>query len=627
MSKAGIAMPAIVVIAPHQEICDIVNEIGLPETEAGCMVARMEQGVIAARAAIAAGARVVVSRGLTYRMIVEALPLIPCVEIKVSGYDVLRTYTLASQCSKRPAVVDRQEVVDGFTSIETILQSDTPAVKVSLQGGQEVRAAVEAAVQAGADCIVGNQAVVQEAQRRGLDGLLVRSGQESVRTAMYTSQIILGRLRMQETNARQIDTIINAVEYGILAINMQGEVTAINTEARRLLQQGKDGSSHESALIKKMLSVGQAGEKRTGMIEKIGPHSEIVINFHPIVVHTVMVGLVATLQELRQLQDIEQITRRELVRRGRVAKHSFAEIQTQVPLVRRVIDDARRFAAYDSPLLILGETGVGKEYFAHAVHQASRRKNGPFLAVNCASIPESILESELFGHSEGAFTGSRRGGKMGLFEQAHGGTIFLDEIGEMLEQCQVRLLRVLQEYEVYRLGDNRTIPVDIRVIAATNRDLWSLVKNRKFREDLYYRLEALTIEVPPLRERKADIGMFVRHFIDHFNRLYVASVTDIDSDALQLLKEYDWPGNIRELQNIVGRLVALATDGSISADEVRRCLRNRMTAVTTDGGLRAAEAAVIRQTLQEAGGNKQVAANLLGISRATLWRKLKSDNE
>ena len=619
-------MPAIVVIAPHQEISDIVHEIGLPETEAGCITARMEQGVIAARAAVAAGARVLVSRGLTYRMIVDALPLLPCVEIKVSGYDVLRAYSQATQSGHRPAVVDRQEVVDGFVSIESILQSESSTVKIPLKDGQQVRAAVEAAVQAGADCIIGNQAVVQEAERRGLYSLLVRSGQESVRAAMYTAQIILGRLRMQETNARQIDTIINAVEYGILAINMQGEVTAINTEARRLLQRGNDGG-HETALIKKMLLAGQAGEKRTGMIERIGTHTEIVINFHPIVVHSTTVGLVATLQELRQLQDIEQITRRELVRRGRVAKHSFAEIQTQVPLMRRVIDDARRFAAYDSPLLIMGETGVGKEYFAHAVHQASRRKNGPFLAVNCASIPESILESELFGHSEGAFTGSRRGGKMGLFEQAHGGTIFLDEIGEMLEQCQVRLLRVLQEYEVYRLGDNRTIPVDIRVIAATNRDLWALVKHRKFREDLYYRLEALTIEVPPLRERKADIDMFVRHFIDHFNRLYMASVTEIRLDALQVLKEYDWPGNIRELQNIVGRLVALATDGCISADEVRHCLRHRMITNTAEGGLRAAETAVIRQTLQATGGNRQLAADLLGISRATLWRKLKSDNE
>jgi transcriptional regulator with PAS, ATPase and Fis domain len=619
-------MPEIVVIAPHFEISDIVAEMNLPSSEAACVLARMEQGVLAARAAVDAGARVLVSRGLTYRMIADAIPRIPCVEIKVSGYDVLRASLQASSTGKLTAVVDRMEVIDGFTSIESILGLPSPPLKIALNTGQDIRDAVNCAIQAGAECIVGNQAIVQEAERRSCSGILVRSGQESVRSAMYTAQIILARLRLQETSARQIDTIINTVEYGILAIDTHGQVTAINSEARRLLQLDRDGKNHEALLIKRMLTGIHSGEKRTGLVERFGPQTEVVINFHPIVIQNSAVGLVATLQELRQLQDIEQKTRRELVRRGRVAKHSFQDIQTLVPAMRRVLDDAVRFSSYDAPLLILGETGVGKEYFAHAVHQASRRKNGPFIAVNCASIPESILESELFGHSEGAFTGARRGGKMGLFEQAHGGTIFLDEIGEMLEQCQVRLLRVLQEYEVYRLGDNRTIPVDIRVVAATNRDLWSLVKNKKFREDLYYRLEAFSIEIPPLRERKADIEMFVNQFIRHFNRLYSTSVNDISPDALALIKSYDWPGNIRELQNIVGRLVALASGSSISADEVHHCLKHRMTDANSENGLRAAETAIILQTLRETGGNKQKTAELLGISRATLWRKLRSPN-
>jgi transcriptional regulator with PAS, ATPase and Fis domain len=200
----------------------------------------------------------------------------------------------------------------------------------------------------------------------------------------------------------------------------------------------------------------------------------------------------------------------------------------------------------------------------------------------------------------------------------------LDEIGEMLEQCQVRLLRVLQEYEVYRLGDDRTIPVDIRVVAATNRDLRTLVKNKKFREDLYYRLEVLTIEVPPLRERKADIEVFVRQFVEQYNRQYGTSISGLTADAQSLLSEYDWPGNIRELQNIVGRLVALATTPTISVEEVRRCLRHRTPDTLAENSLQAAEASVIRQTLLETGGNRQLTAELLGISRATLWRKLKS---
>lgn len=292
--------------------------------------------------------------------------------------------------------------------------------------------------------------------------------------------------------------------------------------------------------------------------------------------------------------------------------------------MQRVIADAMRLANYDATFLILGETGVGKEYFAHAIHNASRRKNGPFVAVNCASIPETILESELFGYAEGAFTGAKRGGKMGLFEQAYGGTIFLDEVGEMAEQCQVRLLRVLQEHEVYRLGDDRTIPVDIRVIAATNRDLWGMVQEKMFREDLYYRLEVLTIEVPPLRARKADIETFVRQFINQYNRLYRTAVTGITAEGQLLLSQYNWPGNIRELQNVVGRLVALAGSAEITADDVRRCLKNRLaTPAEIQIDFHAAEMAVIRQALEKVGGNKMQAAELLGVCRATLWRKLK----
>jgi len=318
-----------------------------------------------------------------------------------------------------------------------------------------------------------------------------------------------------------------------------------------------------------------SSEQQTGLVEKFGTHIEVVVNYHPITLNGVTYGMVATLQELKRLQDIEQKTRRELAWRGWVAKHRFSDIFSRSPNMLRLIEDAMRLAGYEATLLILGETGVGKEYFAHAIHNASRRKKGPFVAVNCASIPESILESELFGHSEGAFTGAKRGGKMGLFEQAHGGTIFLDEIGEMAEKCQARLLRVLQEHEVYRLGDDRTITVDIRVIAATNRDLWNMVQEKKFREDLYYRLEVLTLEIPPLRERKVDVEGFVQQFINHYNRQYNASVTGINPEGQTLLLQYDWPGNIRELRNVVGRMVALAGTTEITAQDVTRCLGSR----------------------------------------------------
>ena len=556
-------------------------------------------------------------------MITDALPDIAGVEIRFSGYDILRAYLQAVGSKGRTAIVGAQDVIDGFCSIENILGLDYETIKITVDD-YRYGDGISQALQQGATCIVGHQAVIEEADRRGIQGIMVQSGRESVKLAMSSAQAVLDKLRLRETNTRQIDTIINAVDYGILAIDSTGEVTAINSEARRLLHMDGGGKELKTALIGKMLKSIDSHEKQTGMVERVGANTEVVVNYLPIIINGVVGGMVATLQELEQLQAIEKKTRQELVSRGRVAKRKFSDIQSKAPGMLRVIADAKRLANYDATLLILGETGVGKEYFAHAIHNANRRKHGPFVTVNCASLPENILESELFGYAEGAFTGAKRGGKVGLFEQAHGGTIFLDEIGEMSEQCQVRLLRVLQEHEVYRLGDDRNIPVDIRVIAATNRDLWGMVQERKFREDLYYRLEVLTIEVPPLRERRVDIEMFVRQFINQYNQQYHTSVSEVSPQGLDLLVQYDWPGNIRELQNVVGRLVALAGDAEITADDVCRSLKNRLTEpMATECSLRTAELDVIREALKKTGGNKRKAAEILGIGRATLWRKLK----
>ena len=633
-------MPDIMVIAPQGEIAALVRELGWGPPEVGIIPARLEEGVAAARRAVAEGARVLVSRGLTYRMIADALPDVPSVEIRFSGYDILRAYLRASACAGPVAVVGPREVIEGFASIEEILGWQRQTMKIEVNDREYV-AGVSEAVRRGAASIIGNQAVVQEAEAQGCQGVLVMSGREAIKLALCAAQAVLDKLRFKEVSARQIETIINAVDYGILAIDSAGEITAINAEARRLLHRDEAGKRQEAAFVKEMRQLAASGEKRLGMIKQLGPGTEVVANYLPIVIGGTVSGMVATLQELDKFQAIEQKTRQELARRGRVAKHKFSDIQSRAPVMQRVIADAVRLAACDDTLLILGETGAGKEYFAHAVHNASRRKNGPFVAVNCASIPENILESELFGYAEGAFTGAKRGGKVGLFEQAHGGTIFLDEIGEMAEECQARLLRVLQEHEVYRLGDDRTIPVDIRIIAATNRDLWDMVQEKKFREDLFYRLEVLTIEVPPLRERKEDIEMFVEQFIAQYNRQYRTAVVGITAEALALLRQYDWPGNIRELKNLVGRLVALAGGPEITAADVRRSLKGRLppqaeekagagvgeiagpAALALEEGLREAELAVIRQALEKTGGKKGRAAALLGVCRSTLWRRLK----
>jgi len=238
-------------------------------------------------------------------------------------------------------------------------------------------------------------------------------------------------------------------------------------------------------------------------------------------------------------------------------RYSLSDFIYESPAMRRFLALARRVVPSESALLILGETGVGKERLARAVHAEGPRAGGPFLAVNCGALPESLLESELFGHEEGAFTGATRAHR-GYFEMAHRGTLFLDEIGEMPPHVQVKLLRVLEDRRVLRVGGERPVKVDVRVMAATNRELEADVASRRFRSDLYYRLAVVTLTLPPLRERREDIPLLVRHYVEHFRALVGRPVTGVGAEAMSALAAYDWPGNVRELINVVERAVLLA---------------------------------------------------------------------
>jgi transcriptional regulator with PAS, ATPase and Fis domain len=615
----------IVFISPSTEAAALATGMTAGEQDIEIVTTRLHEGVKAARAAVRTGARVLISRGFTYHMIAEKLPHIPLVELEFSGYDILRAYLEAEKTGKSIAIVDSLAVIEGATSVEDILEVKDKSLKIVVNSYQDYAVGIDQAVAAGAGCVIGNQAISQRAVARGLCGIVIGSGQEALNRAFLTARHLLAVEQLRDANAQQIETIINSVDYGILAINKEAGITAVNNEADRILSlAGVDGTARQT-LVGRLRRCMADGDRHIGIIEKIAADVEVVVNYHSIISHGQVIGGVATLQELGHFQAVERKTREELARRGRMAKYSFLDIKSESAGMRTAIADAKRFARYNDTVLILGETGVGKEYFAHAIHLASDRKNGPFVAVNCAAIPENILESELFGYAEGAFTGAKKGGKTGLFEQAHGGTIFLDEIGEMPENLQARLLRVLQEHEVYRLGDDRVTPVDIRVVAATNRDLPAMVEAGRFREDLYYRLDVLTVEIPPLRERKPDIAMFIRLFVAEFNAKYRTAIERVEEPGMELLLKYDWPGNIRELHNIVGRLAAQTAEPVITVEEVRRVLKSKLPAgqPVAERRIRPVDAAAIRAALAQTDGNKQKAAELLGIGRATLWRKLK----
>ncbi len=305
--------------------------------------------------------------------------------------------------------------------------------------------------------------------------------------------------------------------------------------------------------------------------------------------------------------------------------------------IRQVLEFVTKVADHGSTVLIQGESGTGKELVARMLHYNSARKDRPLIPVNCGAIPENLLESELFGHEKGAFTGAVQT-RIGRFESAHGGTIFLDEIGELSLGLQVKLLRVLQERSFERVGGTKTIDVDVRVVAATNQDLEEAVRQKRFREDLYYRLNVIPVTIPPLRERRSDIPQLVNHFLAKLNHGKPAAMTDCSPDAMARLMEYHWPGNIRELENMVERFAVLSRSGTIEASDLpERIRRSPVTAEQTaahfisfsDQGVNLSreieqlENRLIVDALRQANGITSKAAQLLQVNRTTLIEKMK----
>jgi len=301
-------------------------------------------------------------------------------------------------------------------------------------------------------------------------------------------------------------------------------------------------------------------------------------------------------------------------------RYRFENIIAKSSKMQRVIEVIKVVAKSNATVLITGESGTGKELVARAIHSQSHRRNKPFVAVSCAALPESLLESELFGHEKGSFTGAYAQ-KKGKFEFANGGTLFLDEVGEMSANIQVHLLRVLEEKEFTRVGGNESIKVDVRVISATNKDLRKAIEKQEFREDLYYRLNVVNIELPPLRERKEDIPLLAEYFLNKFTAENRKDVTKFSPEAMELVLDYDWPGNVRELENAIERAVILAKDSLIAVADLPQENLQPIGLASTGKNLKEVEKSHLLSVLRETGGNYSEAARILGISRMTLYNK------
>lgn len=377
-----------------------------------------------------------------------------------------------------------------------------------------------------------------------------------------------------------------------------------------------------------------------GALLKVGPaHKEVLVNAAPIIVDGELRGSVGVIHDLSEITKLSnELKNAKDIIRSLEAKYTFEDIIGKDALLLAAVDKARKAAEIPITVLLRGESGTGKEIFAHSIHNASERKYRKFVRVNCSAIPETLLESELFGYEEGAFTGAKKGGRKGLFEEANGGTIFLDEIGEIPPGTQSKLLRVLQEKEFVRVGGTKSINIDVRVIAATNVDLEAAIDSGRFRADLYYRLNVLPIKIPPLRMRKGDIYDLSIFFIKKFNQLYGRNVQDISHQAVEELKAYNWPGNVRELDNFIGRAIINMRINDSVILETHLSQFERLVKVgdmpvdnnesyedismTLDDIVEKSEKRYIVQIMKECGNNKTKAAKLLDISLRSLYYKL-----
>ncbi len=335
---------------------------------------------------------------------------------------------------------------------------------------------------------------------------------------------------------------------------------------------------------------------------------------------------------LRKAEEREALRRENRALRQEIRKENvFEEILAKSPPMQAVFKTISKVADYKTTALITGESGVGKELVARAIHKRSNRRGGPFIAVNCGAIPEQLLESELFGYKRGAFTDASET-RIGLFEQANHGTLLLDEIGELPLPLQVKLLRVLQEEQIRKLGDNKDLKIDVRILAATHRDLAAETQAGRFREDLYYRINVLPIFIPPLRERREDIPILLDHFLSRNNARFGTSIAGIDPEARRILLEYNWPGNVRELENTIERAMVLAEKDTIGVDDLPERVsasKDPVQVHLTSGELsikktsRIIEEILIRRALTKTKGNRTRAAEILEISHRALLYKIK----
>ncbi|BCQ57863.1 propionate catabolism operon regulatory protein PrpR [Burkholderia gladioli] len=588
---------------------------------------------------------------------------VPVVLVAPTGYDLLHALARARR--------------DATSPVALVSYGDTPAelrrfaaafgldlVFATYQSSQEAEARVRELRDRGIETVVGPGLVTDLASSAGMNAVFLYS-QASVRAAVETALEVAHATHAEALRRQRLDNLLRHLRDGVVALDAGGRVEAINE--RLALALGVDAQAAVGRALDELtpeLAALRAADEGDTLATVRGVR--YVVHRGPLEASGAATGSVLTFQESRAVERLDRTLRSQPHAQRFAARYRLDDVIGASAPMARVRELAQRYAKSDATVLILGESGTGKEMIAQSLHALSARRKFPFVATNCGAFPEALLESELFGYDEGAFTGARRGGKAGLFEAAHRGTLFLDEIGEMPLSLQSRLLRVLQEREVVRLGSTEPIRIDVRIVAATHRSLLEAVEAGSFRADLYYRLNILNIALPPLRERPADIGALAAELLAQAARREprlaervrdAAEAARVVAPVVGVLARHRWPGNVRELQNVIERiaveLVESEGEAPLSVEALRAIapelgiaregvagseaadvdgdgsgvpdgagMPGAAAAATLSERRRRVEVDEIRAVLEACGGDRERACAVLGISKTTLWRKL-----
>ena len=511
--------------------------------------------------------------------------------------------------------------------------------RLEVESLEQVETTLDRAKRMGITHILGGVGLVDKARNRGFKGILSRGiGRENLLKMFQNAAYIVALGTRSRKQLETLHGISNLIEEAVLTTDCTCRIQYANEKARQMLVGGQQAligdfiSKYLPSLDCSRLLLPNLSPDETSLTSNVAG-KQVIVRHSPLSLHGQVEGAVLCIQYVSDIQKAEHSIRRKLYAEEHTASLTFDDIVGEGTLMGRVKQQAKRFARSEASVLIIGETGTGKELFAQAIHTGSAHANGPFVTVNCAAFPKELLESELFGYEEGAFTGARRGGKIGLFELAHGGTLFLDEIGDMPLDLQIRLLRVLQDKRVMRLGSSKLIPVHVRIVTATNRDIAAMVNSGEFREDIFYRINTLMLRIPPLRERTEDIPALAEALLKKHT---AQGVRYFSNEALNCLMQRAWRGNVRELEHVIERAVIMCDDPCLLPKHVNMetaplsprqpvgTYQKEETAQESPSpSLHNEEKEKIRKVLERCRWRREEAAGLLGISRATLWRKMR----